>query len=141
MKLGIQTNSNILNLMVMLNFSVSHKKYPFGVNLLQIIKKILFKMKFGAQTNSSMLNSIVMLICSVLDWKCPWAKFTPKLKNCLFQMKFGTQANSNMLNLILIINFFFCFDWKYPEFNSHVYLPCFGQIITFSEEFGSKNEN
>ena len=46
-----------------------------------------------------------------------------------------------MLNLILIINFFFCFDWKYPEFNSHVYLPCFGQIITFSEEFGSKNEN
>ena len=46
MKFGVQTNSNMMNLMVMFNFSLLDWKYIFWANLVQKTK--IVKMILGA---------------------------------------------------------------------------------------------
>ena len=46
MKFGVQTNSNMMNLMAMFNFSILDWKYIFWTNLVQKTK--IVKMPLGA---------------------------------------------------------------------------------------------
>ena len=43
MKFGIQTNSNMLNLMVMFTFCILDQKYPFWADLVQKIKTVCLR--------------------------------------------------------------------------------------------------
>ena len=63
----LKANSNMLNLIVMFNFSVSDQKYPFWGNLVPKIKIINFSW--------NLVPSLMVLTFSVYDCKYPfWAK-------------------------------------------------------------------
>ena len=81
LKFGTETILNLLNLMVILNFSCLDQKYPFWGNLVQKIQNCLFNVEFRTNTNLNMWNSIMMLIFSVLYQKYPsWKNWSQIIK-------------------------------------------------------------
>ena len=90
-KLCIQTNSYMLNLMVMFTHSDLDRKHPSWANLVQNIKidclrRNLPSFQFRPKT-------------------CILGKFDPKYQSCLFKMKLSIQTNSYMLNSMVMFTF------------------------------------
>ena len=59
---GNKTNSDVLNLIAKLGFSIFYWKDFFEANFINKIKKCQFKLKFGKTTNSNILILIVKTI-------------------------------------------------------------------------------
>ena len=74
LKLGTQTNSNMLNSMARFTFFVFDWNYPFQANLVKKNHNCQFKLKCSTLTNQNMQNSMVGLILFVLDWKYPFRR-------------------------------------------------------------------
>ena len=100
--------------MVVFNFSVLDRKYPFWANLVWKIKI------FSLERN---LVSSLTRICKI-QWWCLFYwfrletacldKFGPKNQNCHFKLKFCTKFYFNMQNSMAIFSFFFCLRREIP---------------------------
>ena len=77
---GTLTNSDVLNSMVIFNYTILHWQYFFWTSLLQKNQNCLLQLKFSIYLNSKMLNLMVMFIYFVLDRKDSfWANLVQKI--------------------------------------------------------------
>ena len=82
-KFATQTNSNMLNSMMMFTFYVLDQKYPFWSK-----NDFFFKMEIGIHPNSNMLNLMVMFTFSISVRKCPfWANLVQNVKTVCLRWK------------------------------------------------------
>ena len=96
MKLGIYTNSNMLNLLVMFTFSVLERKYPFWANLVQkdkivclqwsLVLRLIFKY-FEVDDDIEIFSFGLEITCVNLD------------------CRLGNPTNSFMLNSMVVFAF------------------------------------
>ena len=123
-KLGIYTNLNMLNLMVMFTFSVLDWKYPFWANLVENTKTVCLRWNLNARLIPVWWIRKWCSLFFVSDWNYPfWSNLVQKLK-------------------LFVEEETWCLDkLKYAEFGVDVYLPGFGQEIDFFGKVGPKNKN
>ena len=113
MKLGIYTNSNMLNLLVMFTFSVLERKYPFWANLVQKDKIVCLQCSLVLRLifNYVEVDDDIQIFSFRLEITF-LGKFGSKRQSCLITMKLRALTNSNMLNSMVM---FICpvLDQKY----------------------------
>ena len=101
MKFGTYNNWSILNSVVMFNFSLLDKKYPFWANLVQKGKTVWLRWNL---VPPNVLNSTMMFICLALDLNyILWVNLVWKIIIVCLRWNFVTTLIRSWTQMVMFI--------------------------------------